>query len=799
MTYILHFAELGMRDVPLVGGKNASLGEMYRALAAQQVKVPNGFATTAAAYRYYLHHNKLDQRIGEALAALDTRDVRALAVTGAKIRQWIMRGELPDDLAAEIRTAYKELAAEYGPSPDVAVRSSATAEDLPTASFAGQQETYLNIRGTDNLLAACKRVYASLFTDRAISYRVDQGYAHMDVALSIGVQKMVRSDKGASGVMFTLDTETGFRDVVFINAAYGLGENVVQGAVNPDEFYVFKTTLAQGFRPILKRQLGSKERKLIYAADAMAGVSTRNIPVKREERERFAIGDDEVLQLARYAVAIENHYSQQAGHPMPMDIEWARDGESGELFILQARPETVHAAKQAVLETYRLQQRGTVLAEGRSIGQKIAAGRARVILEAEHMAELRPGEVLVTDITDPDWEPVMKIAAAIVTNRGGRTCHAAIVARELGIPAVVGCNDATQTIGDGVEVTVSCAEGDAGYVYEGSLSFTREIVDTSNLARPRTHIMINVGNPQVAYEVCQLPNDGVGLARIEFIINNAIRIHPRALLEYDTLDSATRGQIDPLIAGYPDPRSFYINRLAEGVGTIAAAFYPKPVIVRMSDFKSNEYAALIGGSNYEPREENPMLGFRGASRYPSEEFAACFALECAAMRQVREIMGLTNVALMIPFVRSVEEAQRVLSLMAEQGLKRGAQGLKIHMMCEIPANALLADEFLEHFDGFSIGSNDLTQLTLGVDRDSGLVTGFDERNTAVLKLMEMAIAACRARGKYIGICGQAPSDYPEITRWLVEHGIASISLNADSVLHMTRLVLEVEKNLVLPH
>jgi len=799
MTYILHFAELGMRDVPLVGGKNASLGEMYRALAAQQVKVPNGFATTAAAYRYYLHHNKLDQRIGEALAALDTRDVRALAVTGAKIRQWIMRGELPDDLAAEIRTAYKELAAEYGPSPDVAVRSSATAEDLPTASFAGQQETYLNIRGTDNLLAACKRVYASLFTDRAISYRVDQGYAHMDVALSIGVQKMVRSDKGASGVMFTLDTETGFRDVVFINAAYGLGENVVQGAVNPDEFYVFKTTLAQGFRPILKRQLGSKERKLIYAADAMAGVSTRNIPVKREERERFAIGDDEVLQLARYAVAIENHYSQQAGHPMPMDIEWARDGESGELFILQARPETVHAAKQAVLETYRLQQRGTVLAEGRSIGQKIAAGRARVILEAEHMAELRPGEVLVTDITDPDWEPVMKIAAAIVTNRGGRTCHAAIVARELGIPAVVGCNDATQTIGDGVEVTVSCAEGDAGYVYEGSLPFTREIVDTSNLARPRTHIMINVGNPQVAYEVCQLPNDGVGLARIEFIINNAIRIHPRALLEYDTLDSATRGQIDPLIAGYPDPRSFYINRLAEGVGTIAAAFYPKPVIVRMSDFKSNEYAALIGGSNYEPREENPMLGFRGASRYPSEEFAACFALECAAMRQVREIMGLTNVALMIPFVRSVEEAQRVLALMAEQGLKRGAQGLKIHMMCEIPANALLADEFLEHFDGFSIGSNDLTQLTLGVDRDSGLVTGFDERNTAVLKLMEMAIAACRARGKYIGICGQAPSDYPEITRWLVEHGIASISLNADSVLHMTRLVLEVEKNLVLPH
>jgi pyruvate,water dikinase len=792
MTCIRRFAELGMQDVPMVGGKNASLGEMYRALAAQQVKVPNGFATTADAYRYYLRHNQLDQRIEAVLADLDSRDVKALAVTGAKIRQWIMRGEMPDDLATQIRAAYKELAGEYGPSPDVAVRSSATAEDLPTASFAGQQETYLNIRGTDNLLMACKRVFASLFTNRAISYRIDKGFAHMDIALSVGVQKMVRSDKGASGVMFTLDTETGFRDVVFINAAYGLGENVVQGTVNPDEFYVFKTTLARGFRPVLKRQLGSKERKLVYAADAMAGVSTRNIPVKREDRERFAINDDEVLQLARYAAAIENHYSQQAGHPMPMDIEWAKDGESGELFILQARPETVHAATTAALETYRLQQRGTVLAEGKSVGQKIAAGRARVILEAEHMSELQPGEVLVTDITDPDWEPVMKIAAAIVTNRGGRTCHAAIVARELGIPAVVGCNDATHSVTDGTDVTVSCAEGDAGYVYEGRLPFAMEKLDTSNLPRPHTHIMINVGNPQVAYEVCQLPNDGVGLARLEFIINNSIRIHPRALLEYGSLDDATRAQVDALIAGYPDPRSFYINRLAEGVGTIAAAFYPRPVIVRMSDFKSNEYAALIGGEKYEPQEENPMIGFRGASRYPSEQFAACFAMECAAMRQVREGMGLDNVALMIPFVRSVEEAQRVLDLMQEQGLRRGAQDLKIHMMCEIPANALLADEFLEHFDGFSIGSNDLTQLTLGVDRDSGLVTSFDERNGAVLKLMDMAITACRQHGKYIGICGQAPSDYPDITRWLVEKGIESISLNADSVLNMTRLVLEVE-------
>jgi pyruvate,water dikinase len=793
MEYIRRFTELGMQDVPLVGGKNASLGEMYRSLAGKGVKVPNGFATTASAYRLYLRHNKLDQRIGDALTALDSNDVRALAVTGARIRQWIMRGELPDELAAEIRAAYKDLAAEYGPSPDVAVRSSATAEDLPTASFAGQQETYLNIRGTDNLLATCKRVYASLFTDRAISYRIDQGFAHVDVALSIGVQKMVRADKGASGVMFSLDTETGFREVVFINAAYGLGENVVQGTVNPDEFYVFKTTLAQGKRPILKRQLGSKERKLIYAADAMAGVSTRNIPVKREDRERFALNDDEILQLARYAVAIEEHYSNRAGRPMPMDIEWAKDGDSGELFILQARPETVHASQKiGTMETFRLQQRGSILAQGKSVGQKIAAGRARVILEAEHMSELLPGEVLVTDITDPDWEPVMKIAAAIVTNRGGRTCHAAIVARELGIPAVVGCGDATQAIADGVEITVSCAEGDDGYVYRGSLPFTKEKLDTSNLARPRTHIMINVGNPQTAFEVCQLPNDGVGLARLEFIINNAIRIHPRALLEYDKLDATLRAQIDPLIAGYPDARSFYIDRLAEGVGTIAAAFFPKPVIVRMSDFKSNEYAALIGGTHYEPTEENPMIGFRGASRYPSEQFAACFALECAAMRQVREVMGLGNVALMIPFVRTVEEARQVLDLMAEQGLKRGERGLKIYMMCEIPANALLAGEFLEHFDGFSIGSNDLTQLTLGVDRDSGIVTGFDERNAAVLKLMEMAITACRDRGKYIGICGQAPSDYPEITRWLVEHGIESISLNADSVLHMTRLVLDVE-------
>lgn len=796
MSYIRRFNELGVGDVGLVGGKNASLGELYRNLAAEGVRVPNGFATTAAAYRHYLAHNHLDQRIHDALQDLDTHDVRALTVTGAKIRQWIMRGDIPDDLAAEIRAGYKELAAEYGASPDVAVRSSATAEDLPTASFAGQQETYLNIRGTDNLLATCKRVFASLFMDRAISYRVDQGFDHMSVALSIGVQKMVRADLGAAGVMFTLDTETGFRDVVFINAAYGLGENVVQGSVNPDEFYVFKTTLASGHRPILKRQLGSKERKLVYAADAMAGVSTRNIPVRKEERERFALDDDEVLQLARYAVAIEQHYSKQAGRPMPMDIEWAKDGESNQLFILQARPETVHAGKAShTLETYRLEQRGPLLAAGKSVGQKIAAGTARVILEAKDMQELEPGEVLITDITDPDWEPVMKIAAAIVTNRGGRTCHAAIVARELGIPAIVGCGDATQRIASGAAVTVSCAEGDAGHVYAGTLRFRKETANLSALPRPDTHIMINVGNPQTAFEVCQLPNDGVGLARLEFIINNSIRIHPRALLEYARLAPALREQIDPLIAGYPDPRTFYIDRLAEGVGTIAAAFYPKPVIVRLSDFKSNEYAALLGGEAYEPKEENPMIGFRGASRYPAASFAECFAMECAAMKQVRETMGLDNVALMIPFVRSVDEARQVLDLMAQHDLRRGEQGLKILMMCEIPANALLADEFLALFDGFSIGSNDLTQLTLGVDRDSGIVTGFDERNGAVLKLMEMAIKACRARGKYIGICGQAPSDYPEITRWLVSRGIESISLNADSVLTMLPQVLAAERDL----
>ena len=788
MQLVKRFSELGIKDVPLVGGKNASLGEMYRELKGEGIEVPNGFATTADAYRQYIDHNNLQERIAKALDELDTRDVTQLAVTGAKIRQWIMHGSMPQQLVNEIREAYKEMEAEYGENTDVAVRSSATAEDLPTASFAGQQETYLNIRGTTNLLSTCKQVFASLFTDRAISYRVDKGFTHMDVALSIGVQQMVRSDIGASGVMFSIDTETGFRDVVFITSAYGLGENVVQGAVNPDEFYVFKPTLAEGKRPILKRQLGEKAIKMIYTSDPMAGMSTHNVRVRREERRRFSISDDEVLELARYAAAIEKHYGR------PMDIEWAKDGNSGKLYIVQARPETVMtAADAAIQETYHLKSRGNVLTRGKSVGQKIASGKARVILEASHMNELQPGEVLITDITDPDWEPVMKIASAIVTNRGGRTCHAAIIARELGIPAVVGTGDTTQTITTGQWVTVSCAEGDTGLVYEGIQEYDIEKTDLSKLEKPKTKIMLNLGNPEQAFEISRLPADGVGLARLEFIINNAIRVHPRALIEYDKLDHPTQLEIDEIAAGYAGRREFFVNRLAEGVGTIAAAFYPRPVIVRLSDFKSNEYAQLVGGEQFEPKEENPMIGFRGAYRYPSADFSDSFSMECEGLKQVRETMGLDNVQLMVPFVRSVEEGEKVLELMAKNGLKRGENGLNVYVMCEIPANALLADQFLEHFDGFSIGSNDLTQLTLGVDRDSGLVTGVDERNPAVLKLMEMAIEACKRHGKYVGICGQAPSDFPEITEWLVERGIGSISLNPDSILRMTQVVLEMEK------
>lgn len=791
--YVRRFNALGIDDVPLVGGKNASLGEMYRSLSSQGVRVPNGFATTAQAYRDYLDHNGLKERIHEALAALDVDDVDALAETGAQIRGWIVDGELPAQMAAEIQAAYEDMQDEYGPDTDVAVRSSATAEDLPDASFAGQQETYLNIRGVDQVLRTCKRVLASLFTDRAIHYRVDKGFEHMSIALSIGVQKMVRSDIGAAGVMFTLDTESGFRDVVMITAAYGLGENVVQGAVNPDEFLVFKPTLAEGARPIIRRHLGEKAIKMIYTRDPVTAAATRNVAVKKTERERFAISDDEILQLARYAVAIEKHYSTQAGRPRPMDIEWAKDGGTGELFIVQARPETVHSIREgAFQDVFTLEARGEVLAQGKSVGAKVGAGRARIILEAAHMHDLQPGEVLITDITDPDWEPVMKIASAIVTNRGGRVCHAAIVARELGIPAVVGAGDATHTIHDGQDVTVSCVEGDVGYVYAGRLPFRKERVDLAGLKRPKTHIMLIVGNPEQALEFAAFPSDGVGLARLEFIINNSIGIHPRALLEYASLPGEIRAEIDRRSAGYASPKAFYIDRLAEGVGTIAAAFYPKQVIVRMSDFKSNEYAALLGGDRFEPREENPMIGFRGASRYYSEAFADCFAMECAAMKKVREEMGLTNLELMIPFTRTVDEERKVLDLMAAQGLRRGENGLRINLMCEIPANALRAREFLAHCDGFSIGSNDLTQLTLGADRDSGLLSGVDERNEAVLDLMRMAIEACQEQGKYIGICGQAPSDFPEITRWLVDQGIHSISLNPDSVMKMTQIVLDME-------
>jgi pyruvate,water dikinase len=789
MRYIKRFSELGMGDVPLVGGKNASLGEMYCALQAHGVKVPNGFATTTDAYRHFFAANDLTQRITDTLAALDADDVVALAAAGRQIRDWILAGSMPADLIEEIHAAYQELAGEYGAEPDVAVRSSATAEDLPNASFAGQQDTYLNIRGEEQLVTTVKRVFASLFTDRAISYRVHQGFAHMDVLLSVGVQKMVRSDRATSGVMFTLDTESGFRDAVFITAAYGLGENVVQGAVNPDEYYVFKPTLATGHRPIIRRHLGDKAVRMVYSDDPAAANPVTNLDVPQAERDRFCLSDDEVLELARHAVAIEKHYSAQAGRDQPMDIEWAKDGLSGELFIVQARPETVQAtADLNFKEVYKLGARGTVVATGKSVGQKIAVGKARVIKDASQMHEVQPGDVLISDITDPDWEPVMKIAAAIVTNRGGRTCHAAIIARELGIPAVVGCGNATETVPHDAEVTVSCAEGNDGYVYAGHQAFEVERIPLTGQENLATKIMLNLANPEVAFETSRLPVEGVGLARLEFIINNSIRIHPRALLEYASLDPGLQAEIDALTRGYPERRDYFRQKLAEGVATIAAAFYPRQIIVRLSDFKSNEYASMIGGAGFEPDEENPMLGFRGAARYPSPEFAESFALECQALRQVREEMGLDNVTIMVPFVRTVDEGKRVLELMASHGLVRGAKGLQVYLMCELPANALLADRFLDDFDGFSIGSNDLTQLTLGVDRDSGLLTGYDERNEAVGILMEMAINACRRRNKYVGICGQAPSDFPEITSWLVDKGITSISLNPDSVFSMREIV-----------
>ncbi|VVN34492.1 phosphoenolpyruvate synthase [Pseudomonas fluorescens] len=777
VEYVVSLDKLGKHDVEHVGGKNASLGEMISNLAGAGVSVPGGFATTAQAYRDFLELSGLNDQIHAALDALDVDDVNALAKTGAQIRQWIMEAEFPEKLNAEIRTAFATLSA-GNPDMAVAVRSSATAEDLPDASFAGQQETFLNIRGVENVIRAAKEVFASLFNDRAISYRVHQGFDHKLVALSAGVQRMVRSETGTAGVMFTLDTESGFRDVVFITGAYGLGETVVQGAVNPDEFYVHKGTLAAGRPAILRRNLGSKAIKMIYGEVATAGKSVKTIDVDKADRARFCLSDAEVSELAKQAMIIEKHYQ------CPMDIEWAKDGDDGKLYIVQARPETVKSRTQAnVMERYLLKETGTVLVEGRAIGQRIGAGKVRIIKDVSEMDKVQPGDVLVSDMTDPDWEPVMKRASAIVTNRGGRTCHAAIIARELGIPAVVGCGNATQLLKDGQGVTVSCAEGDTGYIFEGELGF--DIKKNSVEAMPDLpfKIMMNVGNPDRAFDFAQLPNAGVGLARLEFIINRMIGVHPKALLNYDGLPQDIKDSVDKRIAGYDDPVGFYVDKLVEGISTLAAAFTPKKVIVRLSDFKSNEYANLIGGKLYEPEEENPMLGFRGASRYISESFRDCFELECRALKRVRNEMGLTNVEIMVPFVRTLGEASQVIDLLAENGLKRGENGLRIIMMCELPSNAILAEEFLEFFDGFSIGSNDLTQLTLGLDRDSGIIAHlFDERNPAVKKLLANAIAACNKAGKYIGICGQGPSDHPDLAKWLMEQGIESVSLNPDSVL-----------------
>ncbi|MGI3746978.1 MAG: phosphoenolpyruvate synthase [Janthinobacterium lividum] len=777
VEYVVSLDKLGKHDVEHVGGKNASLGEMISNLAGAGVSVPGGFATTAQAYRDFLEQSGLNDQIHQALDALDVDDVNELARTGAKIRQWIMEAEFPEKLNAEIRTAFAELSA-GNPDIAVAVRSSATAEDLPDASFAGQQETFLNIRGVENVIRAAKEVFASLFNDRAISYRVHQGFDHKLVALSAGVQRMVRSETGTAGVMFTLDTESGFRDVVFITGAYGLGETVVQGAVNPDEFYVHKNTLEAGRPAILRRNLGSKAIKMIYGEEAKAGKSVKTIDVDLAERARFCLSDEEVSNLARQAMIIEKHYQ------CPMDIEWAKDGDDGKLYIVQARPETVKSRTSSnVMERYLLKEKGTVLVEGRAIGQRIGAGKVRIIKDVSEMDKVQPGDVLVSDMTDPDWEPVMKRASAIVTNRGGRTCHAAIIARELGIPAVVGCGNATELLQEGQGVTVSCAEGDTGYIFEGELGF--DIKQNSVDAMPDLpfKIMMNVGNPDRAFDFAQLPNAGIGLARLEFIINRMIGVHPKALLNYANLPQDIKESVDKRIAGYEDPVGFYVEKLVEGISTLAAAFSPKKVIVRLSDFKSNEYANLIGGKLYEPEEENPMLGFRGASRYISENFRDCFELECRALKRVRNEMGLTNVEIMVPFVRTLGEASQVIDLLAENGLARGENGLRVIMMCELPSNALMADEFLEFFDGFSIGSNDLTQLTLGLDRDSGIIAHlFDERNPAVKKLLSYAIQACNKAGKYIGICGQGPSDHPDLARWLMEQGIESVSLNPDSVL-----------------
>jgi pyruvate,water dikinase len=786
------FSEIGIADVPLVGGKNASLGEMYRELTAQGIRVPNGFATTAGAYHAFLQADGLGEKISALLAGLDTHDIPDLRIRGKKIREAILATELPADLASALTSSYDVLCGP-GRTLAVAVRSSATAEDLPDASFAGQQETFLNVWGHYDLLDACRRCFASLYTDRALSYRADRGFDHAKVALSIGVQHMVRSDLGSAGVIFTLDTETGFRDAVLINAAYGFGESVVQGTVNPDEYCVFKPTLKAGFAPLLRKAAGSKETRLVCGTGAKR---VRSVPVPPAERARFALEDEDILQLARWACVIEDHYSQRRGRPVPMDLEWAKDGETGALFILQARPETVQSRRDpAVVETFHLGTPGRVLVTGRSVGARIATGRAHVIESAAGLEQFQAGEVLVTDKTDPDWEPILKKAAAVVTNRGGRTCHAAIVSRELGVPALVGTGNGTRAIRDGDLVTVSCAEGDTGHVYAGALPFTVERTNLQTFTKPRTRVMLNAGNPAEAFRLSFLPGDGAGLVRMEFIISNSIRIHPLALVEFAGLaDPDARRQIEELTAGYENKPQYFVDRLAQGVATIAAAFYPREVIVRFSDFKTNEYANLLGGAAFEPREENPMLGFRGASRYYHPRYQAGFALECQAMRRVRDEMGLTNVKLMIPFCRTVEEGRRVQAEMARHGLIRGINGLEVYVMCEIPANAILAEEFAGIFDGFSIGSNDLTQLILGVDRDSEIVAPlFDERNPAVERTIAGVIAACRAHRRKIGICGQAPSDYPEFARFLVEQGIDSISLSPDTLLKTATAIRETEQ------
>jgi pyruvate,water dikinase len=786
-AYVIPFEQLGMHDVDRVGGKNASLGEMISNLAASDVRVPGGFATTAQAYRDFLAHEGLEARIKDALAKLNVDDVVALAKTGEQIRSWIVEAPLPARLEQEIREHYAKLATDDDAS--FAVRSSATAEDMPDASFAGQQETFLNIHGIDNILHAIREVFASLYNDRAISYRVHSGYNDIEVALSAGVQRMVRSDLGASGVMFTLDTESGFRDVVFITSSYGLGEMVVQGAVNPDEFYVHKPQLEAGFPALIRRGLGSKQQRMVFNSERSAGRSVKVVETSAVERNQFSLSEAEVLELARHAIAIEKHYG------CPMDIEWGKDGQDGKLYVVQARPETVKSrSEDKAIEKFSLKKRGTVLSEGRAIGQKIGVGPVRIVESANDMHLVKAGDVLVTDMTDPNWEPVMKKAAAIVTNRGGRTCHAAIIARELGIPAIVGCGDATSRLSEDQVVTASCAEGDTGYVYEGEMPYEKTVTERQMLPEIPVKLMLNVGNPSLAFEFAQLPNAGVGLARLEFIINNLIGIHPKAILRFDQVPHELHDSVAERTRGYADPRTFYVEKITEGVSTLAAAFWPNKVIVRLSDFKSNEYRKLIGGDLFEPIEENPMLGFRGAARYISKDFRDCFALECEAMKKARDVLGYTNIELMVPFVRTVDEARGVVELLKQHGLKRGENGLRLIMMCEIPSNALLAEEFLEYFDGFSIGSNDLTQLTLGLDRDSSLVAeSFDERNAAVKKLLSMAIKTCNSKGKYVGICGQGPSDHVDFAEWLMAEGIQTMSLNPDTLIETWNTLARVAK------